>query len=116
MVNRFDDVLRFDNGIVFLVSQWVLFRPVCDGCQPGLVPAGLFNKVYRLRRKPFIDSLQSVFAVGDDGDVDADILTDRGRVDIDMDDFRLFGKFGQLARHPVIEAGADRDQQIGFGD
>ena len=43
-----------------------------------------------------------------------DVLGDLGRVDVDVDELRGWGELAQLAGDPVVEAGADRDDQVGL--
>ncbi len=50
--------------------------------------------------------------VAHDRDVHLDVLRDRGRVDVDVDDLGLRRELVHLARHPVVEARADRDQAV----
>ncbi len=40
-------------------------------------------------------------------------LAQLGRVDVDVDDLGIGGEAGQFAGHPVVEAGAEGDEQIG---
>ena len=43
----------------------------------------------------------------------ADVLRDLGRVDVDVDEFRVGRELGEFAGDAVVEAGADRDDQVG---
>ena len=53
--------------------------------------------------------------VADDRHVNLDVLGDRRRVDIDMNDGLGLGReIGDASGHAVVEARADRDQAIGI--
>jgi hypothetical protein len=43
-----------------------------------------------------------------------DVLGDLRRVDVDVDELRPRRELAQLAGDPVVEAGADRDDQVGL--
>ena len=62
----------------------------------------------RRRQRP-----QDAPDVAHDGDVDRDVLADLGRVDVDMDDARVRRIRADLAGHAVVEAHAQRDEQVG---
>ncbi len=42
------------------------------------------------------------------------VLGDLGRVDVDVDELGARRELAQLAGDPVVEAGADRDDQVGL--
>ncbi len=52
--------------------------------------------------------------VADHRHIGADVLADLGRVDIDVDDLRLACEAIDPSRRPVVEPGADVDQQVGL--
>ena len=52
------------------------------------------------------------FDVADDRHIGRPVLADLGRVDIGVDDLGFGRKGIELSGHPVVEAGAQRDQQI----
>ena len=54
-----------------------------------------------------------VLAVADDRDVDQPVLPDLGRVDVHVDDLGVGRERRQLAGDAVVEARAERDQQVG---
>ena len=56
---------------------------------------------------------QDPLAVADDRDVRGHVLGDLGRVDVDVDELRPRRELGQLAGDAVVEASADRDDQVG---
>ena len=43
-------------------------------------------------------------------------LVDLRRVDVDVDDLAVLGELADLARHAVVEADAEGQQQVGFVD
>ena len=43
-----------------------------------------------------------------------DVLRDLGRVDVDVDELGVRRELGELAGDAVVEAGADRDDQVGL--
>ena len=53
-------------------------------------------------------------AVADDRHVRDAVLADLGRVDVGVDDLRVGREGRQLAGDPVVEPGAERDQQVGL--
>ena len=57
---------------------------------------------------------QRIADVGGDADLGRLDLVQFRRVDVDMDDVRLRAELRDLAGRPVVEAGADSDQQIAF--
>ena len=54
--------------------------------------------------------------VADQADVDLDVLVDLGAVDLDVDLLGVERVGLDVAGHPVVEAHAERDQQVGFLD
>ena len=52
-------------------------------------------------------------AVADDRHVGAADLAQLGRVDVDVDDLGVGGEAVDLAGDPVVEAGAEGDEQVG---
>ena len=58
---------------------------------------------------------QHALDVADDGDVGGAVLADFGRIDIDVDHFGMRREGGQTAGDAVVEADAERDQQVGVG-
>ena len=62
------------------------------------------------------DAREHVLRVAHDRHVDRLVLADLGRVDVDVDDLGLARERRELAGHPVVEAHADGDEQVGLGD
>ena len=82
------------------------------------LPAGelvevLAPVVERRRRDEGGEAGQHVLRVADDRHLDGDVLADLGRVDVDVDDPRVRRVGPDVAGDPVVEAHADRDQQVG---
>ncbi len=99
-----------------LVGQRVLRLPAVDLRMPGSQIAAVKLCQLLLALSGLQHHLgQYVLDVADDRQVDTDILLDRGRVDVDMDDLGVRRKGGDLAGDPVVEAGADGDEQVAMG-
>ena len=58
--------------------------------------------------------LEHVAQVADDADVDRDVLADLGRVDVDVDLARVRRVGLEVAGDAIVEAHAEREQQVGF--
>ena len=111
LVKRLDEELRLDLAVRrVVVAQRVLGAPVVDALppagEPGLI--GLERPVFghQLRQDPL--------RVAHDRDVGRDVLGDLGRIDVDVDELGPRRELRQLAGDPVVEAGADRDDQVGL--
>jgi hypothetical protein len=65
------------------------------------------------RVKFFLQPRQDRVTIPDQADVHSYQLADRARVDIDMDDPGVRAKLVEPPGYPVIEAGADADDQVG---
>ena len=90
--------------------QRVALLPAVDALPP-LVQA----RRIRVQRPVLVDELgQDVLGVADDRDVGRDVLGDLGRVDVDVDELRPRRELRQLAGDAVVEAGADRADQVGL--
>ena len=64
-------------------------------------------------RQPFGDRRPQVLR---DRDVDADVLVELGAIDVDVNLARAEGVGLEIARHPVVEAHPERDEQVGLLD
>ena len=84
--------------------------PGRDPRPPFLEPGRIGRQRAILGRQPRDD----VLGVADDRDVSRHVLGDLGRVDVDVDELGPRGELAQLARDPVVEASADRDDQVGL--
>jgi hypothetical protein len=51
--------------------------------------------------------------VAHDGQVGGAVLADLGRVDVEVDDLGVGSEGGEAAGDAVVEADAERDQQVG---
>ena len=104
LVHRLDHVLRLDLGVDrVLVAERVLLLPAPDARKPALEP-----RAVRAQRAVLGGELgEDVLRVPHDRDVGRHVLRDLGRIDIDVDELRARRELGQLARHAVVEAGAD---------
>ena len=109
-VHRLDHELRLDLAVLAgLVAERVLLLPAAQLLPPGVEPAGV-----GLQRPVLAGQLrQHLLGVADDRDVGGDVLGDLGRVDVDVDELGARRELGQLAGDAVVEAGADRDDQVG---
>ena len=59
-----------------------------------------------------ISSVMTASPVADDRHVGVPVLADLGRVDIGVDDLGVRGERVELAGDPVVESGAQGDQQV----
>ena len=109
-VHRLDHELGLDLAVLAgLVDERVLLLPAAQLLPPGVEPGAV-----GLQRPVLAGQLrQHLLDVADDRDVGADVLGDLRRVDVDVDDLGVRRELGQLAGDPVVEAGADRDDQVG---
>ena len=82
-------------------------RQVADPRDPRVVPLGLHL------REPFQQHRPQVALHGDIG---AHVLVQLRRIDVDVDFLRVLGVRGQLAGDAVVEAHAEREQQVRFLD
>ena len=110
-VHRLDHELRLDLAVLAgLVAQRVLLLPGADLLPPGVEAGGV-----GLQRPVLAGQLrQHQLDVADDRDVGADVLGDLRRVDVDVDELGVRRELGELAGDAVVEAGADRDDQVGL--
>ena len=81
----------------FRVLERVVLLPVLDLLSPGVVGAASLSSPHHV--------VQHGFHVPDNRHVDALVLADLGRVDIDMDDLRIRGEGIDLAGDPVDQTG-----------
>jgi hypothetical protein len=88
----------------------VLGAPALDPLPPGREARRVRSERAVLDREPGED----VARVAHNRDVRGDVLRDLGRIDVDVHELRARGELGQLAGHAVVEARADRDDQVGL--
>jgi len=110
LVELLDHVLRLDDLGAAVVLEAVHGPPFLDLLPPGgqrvtvrLAPA-LAQELDHLA--------QDVAHRADDGDVDLDVLRDRGGVDVDVDDARVGAELLDIARDTVVEARPDGDEHV----
>ena len=60
--------------------------------------------------------LERLLEIADQADVDADVLVDLGRVDVDVDLLGVEGVGLEVARDAIVEAHAEGEEQVGFLD
>ncbi len=60
--------------------------------------------------------LQGLADVADDGQVRDLVLVDLRRIDVDVDDLAVLGELADLAGDAIVEADAERQQQVGLVD
>src|SRR4029079_7276602 len=89
-------------------AQRVALLPLADALPP-LVEA----RALRLLGAVLDEQLrEDVLRVADDRDVRRDVLGDLGRIDVDVDELRPGRELRELARDAVVEARADRDDEV----
>ncbi len=104
-------ILRLEPVRFLAVAQGVLLPPVGELSEPG-GPVGRAVLALPLRQLDG-ELADHVLAVADDRHVGDPVLTDLGRVDVDVHDLRVGGEGRELAGDAVVEPRAERDQQIG---
>ncbi len=109
LTQRLDHVLRLDLGVgAVLVAERMALAPQTDPRPPLLQARRVGFERAVLGSQP----RQDVGRVTDDRDVGRYVLGDLGWVDVDVDELRPRGELRELAGDPVVEAGADRDDQV----
>ena len=82
-----------------------VFLPVADAVEPFGVAQRLDTGQQLIEHRPH---------VADNPDIDFHVLVDLRRIDLDVDFLGVGGIGLQIARHAVIKAHPQRDQQVGF--
>ncbi len=90
-----------------------LLRTASSWSAPGLVRRGAAG-VRDLGAERGEQVGDDLLAVAHDRHVGGAVLADLGRVDVGVDDLRLGRERVEVAGHPVVEAGAQADEQIGL--
>ena len=108
-----DAVLRLEGRarLGLFVGHGELLAPARDLALPG-AGVGLDRAGGEHRLDLGDDLLDDVLGVADDRHVGSADLALLGGVDVDMDDLGLLGERVDPAGDPVVEAGAERDQQV----
>ncbi len=102
--------LGLDHLVVVLVSEALKPTPLVDLLPPDLkrcLVGSLLAVLDQLDHVPEHDVHRS-----DDGDLHRNVLGNRRRVDVDMDDAGMRAEFGQISRYPVIKTRANGNQHI----
>ena len=104
-----DRLLGEDAGIGGVVGKRVFPLPFRDPFvpRPEIGGGGLDD---------FVELAKGLLDVGDDRDVDDLVLVELGRIDIDVDDEAVLGEGRHLSRHPIVEADAEGEEEIGLVD
>jgi hypothetical protein len=104
LVKPLDRVLRHDHVLVGRIGQRVAALPLGD-LGP---PVGKLTAIGLLRSPPQTHHvLENVADVAENADIGADILVDRGRVDVDVDLLRVGRERIEPPGDAVIKTGAD---------
>ena len=102
--------LRFDQLAGLVIRQALLRPPGVDARPPGL------ERLAVRLLATLVEGSRQVLEHGrhgaDDGHLDLDVLGDRRRVDVDVDDARVRAEARQIARDAVIEARAHGQQHV----
>ena len=102
-----DGILRQDDIVVLLVGERIARAPFGD-----LLPPRLDVRLLRFRLEHLQQVAEHIGAVADDRHVDADVLVDRGRIDIDVDLLRARRERVDAAGDAVVEARADAQHDV----
>jgi hypothetical protein len=113
LADPLDHVLRRQRAVRrFLVAERIPLAQVVQ-CGPPVgqvtAPAGVV-----FGRHGGGQLVDDVPGVAHDRDVGVAVLADLGRVDVGVHDGRVRRERVQLARHPVVEPGAERHDQVGL--
>ena len=108
------DVLGLDQLVVPVVAERVLLQPLRQLAEPLLprLPRRRGRLLPLLRRAS--TSCASTGARRRRSGRHLDVLRDRGRVDVDVDDLGVRRELVDLPGDAVVEPGADRDQAVGL--
>ncbi len=101
-----DDVLHFETALPFEFEREFLF-PAVEFLEP------LGGVQFGHMRHEFIDNLEGI---ADAVDVGLNHFSNFRRVDIDMNNLRLFAEFFGVAQNSVIKARADVDEQVALAN
>ncbi|MPM41825.1 hypothetical protein SDC9_88485 [bioreactor metagenome] len=109
LTDPLDHLLRGEPVEALLPAERVLARHLGEIAGPGAVVGDVPVRPQRL-----VQVDQDLPDIADDRDVGHPVLGDLGRVDVGVDDLGPRGERVQPAGDPVVEAGAERDQQVGL--
>ncbi len=105
-----DDVLRRERALGGVVAERVGVADALEELHPALVVAGVALVRLGLEGQQQVE--QHLADVAHDRDVGVPVLADLGRVDVGVDDLGAGGEGVEVAGHPVVEAGAEADDQV----
>ena len=112
LIQGFDDALRLDVLAVAVIGQAILRLPAMDALPPflqGFLIRPIFTFVEHLAH--FAEDL---FGLADDRYINVDILGDRGRIYVDMDDLGMWTKLAGVTGNPIVETRTDGKQHVAF--
>lgn len=110
LAELFDHVFRAQAAVALRpIAQRIGLAHTVQVCPPVGHLDGAGNVVVAQHRDQFGDD---GLDVTDDGHVGVAVLADLGRVDVGVDDLGFRRERVELAGHPVVEAGTQRDQQV----
>ena len=117
LVQPLDRVLRDDQILAgFGERQRFGFAPRVDLAEPFGVAATTDEVGVRVVFQHRVDVFECHLHVAVDRNVREFVLVNLALIDVDVDDFAVLGELGQLAGHAVVEAHAERDEQVGIVD
>ena len=102
-----DRELRQDDIVVLLVGQRIARAPFRD-----LGPPGLDVRLLRFRLEHLQEIAEHVGGIANNRHIDADVLVDRRRIDIDVDLLRARRKRIGASGDAVVEARADAQHDV----
>ena len=115
LIDPVDQVLRLDQLIgLLLIAQGVSGLPLSQLIPPRL--AQFFLVAVHRRTQHVVQFLQHAFTITHDGHVHVNVLANRRRINIDMDDLGTRTELGHLPGHAIIKPGADGNHQVGIMD
>ena len=109
----FNDPLRLDQLVIHLIAERMTLSPFSDLLIPSVIQTG--KMLGRGQLSNFlIQPGQDVLGVSHHRDIDFDILLNARRIDVNVNDLGMPGKFIDLTGRSIVKPGSNRDQQITF--
>src|SRR6185312_16712917 len=103
-------MLRANDGIVMAAIVGMRFHPAADLVPPCAARIGVRAAHFGTELlKRLVHLLENALHVADDWDIRRPVLADFSRIDIHMNHAGVTREGIELARHAVIEAGAEGD-------
>ena len=109
-VKTLDRILRLDGLFRLFIAKTFPRAPFVYLRPPGVMR--LLVDRMRLGAPQTHQIFQYMGAIADDRQIDLDVLVDRGRVDVDVDLFRMRRESVEPAGDAVVETRADGDHQV----